>query len=105
MDQILSEDNLYINIDSPMKADVSPYDASFPVALLSNGLKNLMADAQIAVKEIYRTVEKQAPIITQVKQAFKKGCRYVVDMSEQTLKDIEEGKLKLTNERRVLSLY
>jgi hypothetical protein len=38
------------------------------------------------------------PALTQIHQAMDKGCRYVVDASESTLKAIENGALKLTQE-------
>lgn len=38
------------------------------------------------------------PTLSQIQQAMDKGCRYVVDASESTLKAIENGALKLTQE-------
>lgn len=78
--------------------EISPFDSSYPVALLSNGIKNELERAQIVAQNIYSAIVREMPYLTQVKQAMEKGCRYVVDTSESTLKAIESGALKLTQE-------
>ena len=78
--------------------ELSPYDVSYPVVLLSNGIKRELAQAQEVAQSIYRAVVKAMPTLTQVHQAMQKGCRYVVDTGESTLQAIESGALKLTQE-------
>ncbi len=78
--------------------DISPYDVSYPVVLLSNGIKRELTQAQIVAQNIYGAVVKQMPMLTELQQAMQKGCRYVVDASESTLKAIESGALRLTQE-------
>ena len=78
--------------------EISPYDISYPVSLLSCGIKKELERAQMVAQSIYRTVVREMPTLTQVQQAMDKGCRYVVDTSESTLKAIESGALKLTQE-------
>ena len=89
-----------INFDlaEPITQELSPYDVSYPVSLLSNGIKRELQMAQVAAENIYRAVIKEMPVLTQVKQAMDKGCRYVVDASESTIKAIESGALKLSHE-------
>lgn len=78
--------------------EISPYDVSYPVVLLSNGIKNELEKAQLVAENIYRAVIKEMPALSQVQQAMNKGCRYVVDATDSTLKAIESGALKLTQE-------
>lgn len=98
MDNIQNHDSFNFDLANPDIDYISPYDNDYPIVLLTHGLKTQFTEAQMAIKEIYRIVEKQTPILAQAKQALKKGCRYVVDISDRTLGDIESGKIKLTNE-------
>lgn len=98
MDNLKNQGNFNFDLANPDIDYISPYDNDYPVILLTNGLKSQLTGAQTFVKEIYSIVEKHSPILAQVKQALKKGCRYVVDISDKTLSDIESGKIKLTNE-------
>lgn len=94
-------DNIYepMNLMSPVMEELSPYDEAYPIMLLSNGLKTRLAQAQMAVKEVYTAVIKEAPLLAQVQQSLKKGCRYVVEASESTLEALESGKIKFTTEK------
>ncbi len=92
-----SEENI-LDLAEPTVQEISPYDVSYPVVLLSNGIKNELEKAQLVAENIYRAVIKEMPALSQVQQAMTKGCRYVVDASESTLKAIESGALKLTQE-------
>lgn len=91
------EDNT--NLVSVASTEVSPYDASYPIMLLSNSLKSRLIQADTAVKAIYRAVAKEAPVLAQAEQALKKGYRYVVDATESTLEAIDSGKIRLTTEK------
>lgn len=79
--------------------EISPYNASYPMMLLSRGLSAKLAQADTVVRTIYRAVAKEAPTIAQVEQSFKKGYRYVVNATEDTLQAIDSGKIKLTTEK------
>lgn len=88
-----------MDLSSPVTTkELSPYDPSYPIRLLSNGLKTGIQEADSAAKDVYNAVAKVAPTGTQLAQA-KKGIRYVVDMSEKTLEGIETGKIKLTTDK------
>lgn len=87
-----------INLTTQYANEISPYDVSYPVTLLSNGIEKELERAQIVAKNIYRAVVREMPMLTEIHQAMDKGCRYVVDASESTLKAIESGTLKLTQE-------
>lgn len=94
---MMTEENK-INLTTQYANEISPYDVSYPVTLLSNGIEKELERAQIVAKSIYRTVVREMPMLTEIHQAMDKGCRYVVDASESTLKAIENGTLKLTQE-------
>ena len=91
------EENRF-DLAEPVVQEISPYDVSYPVVLLSNGIKNELERAQTVAQNIYRAVVREMPALTQVQQAMDKGCRYVVDATDSTLKAIESGALKLTQE-------
>lgn len=94
----MEQEGYKFDLSEPLVHDVSPYDASYPVVLFSNGIKKELMRAQDAVHDIYCTVLKEMPVLTQVQHAMDRGCRYVVDASESTLKALESGALKLTQE-------
>lgn len=91
------EENRF-DLADPTIQEVSPFDVSYPVVLLSNGIRRELDKAQMVAENIYRAVVKEMPALTQVKQAMEKGCRYVVDISDSTMKAIENGALKLSQE-------
>ena len=78
--------------------EISPFDASYPMELLSSGIKKELDKAQQAAQNIYRATVRNMPVATQIQEATNKGCRYVVDTSENTFRAIESGALKLTQE-------
>lgn len=94
----MEQDDVILDLSEPVEQTVSPYDVSYPVVLLSNGIKKELAQAQAVAQSIYRAVVKEIPTLTQVQQAMQKGCRYVVDAGESTIQAIESGALKLTQE-------
>lgn len=94
----MSTEDITLNLADSMLQELSPYDVSYPVALLSKGIKRELAQAQVAAQRIYSAVVKEMPALTQVQQAMQKGCRYVVDAGESTIQAIENGILKLTQE-------
>ena len=98
MDEIMNSENSNMDLMSPILYELSPYDAGYPVELLSNGLKLKLAQAESVIESVYKTVAKASPIVAQLHEATKKGYRYVVDATESTLEAIESGKIKLSNE-------
>lgn len=96
MDDNISKNR--VDLVSPVKEELSPYDATYPVELLTNGLKMKLAQAECVAENVFRAVAKASPILVQVREATKKGYRYVVDATEKTLEAIESGKIKLTTE-------
>lgn len=79
--------------------ELSPYEASYPAKLLLCRLKNEIDRAQSIAAIIYNAVAKEAPIIAQIMNSSKKGVRYVVDATEQTLDALDKGKIKLSVEK------
>ena len=98
MEEITKSNNVLIDLMSPVLDELSPYSAAYPVELLSNGLKLKLAQAGSIAERVYRSVSKASPIAAQVREATKKGYKYVVDATESTLEAIESGKIKLTTE-------
>lgn len=98
MEEITKSNNVLIDLKSPVLDELSPYSAAYPVELLSNGLKLKLAQAGSIAERVYRSVSKASPIAAQVREATKKGYKYVVDATESTLEAIESGKIKLTTE-------
>lgn len=99
MNDIVSSEKSYIDLTSPISEEISPYDATYPIMLLSNGLKSRLEQALIAAKEVYKAVAKETPILAQAQQSLKKGYRYVLDVSESTREAIDIGKIKLSTEK------
>lgn len=77
------------------KREISPYDASYPLMLLSKGINEQLQLAEKMIDTIYKTVSKDMGIVAQLHQATKGGFRYVVDLSDDMLKQIDSGKIKL----------
>lgn len=99
MNEIVKREGDYMDLMSPSTGEISPYDAAYPVMLLSNGLKQKLAQAANVIEYVYSEVSKASPIAAQVHEATKKGYRYVVDATESTLEAIESGRIKLTTEK------
>jgi hypothetical protein len=99
VNDIASGEYSYMDLSSPLSEEISPYDTEYPIKLLSNGLKNGLALAQTAAKEVYNAVLKEAPILAQAQQSLKKGYRFVVDATDSTLEAIDTGRIKLTTEK------
>ena len=91
-------EELNFNLMEQNTEKISPYDVAYPAVLLSNGIRTELEKAQIVAQNIYNAVVKEMPALTQVQQAMKKGCRYVVDATDSTIQAIESGSLKLTQE-------
>ena len=89
----------FIDLASSKIQDVSPYDNTYPIFLLSNGLKAKLNEAQLVAKDIYKAIIKQTPALAQIWQATQKEFRLVVDVGDDMLKAIESGAVKLSVEK------
>lgn len=76
----------------------SPDDRS-PLALLSTAIRKNCNEADSAIADIVKAVERQAPDMAQISKAADKGFRLVVDASDETLQAIDRGDIKLTTDK------
>ena len=53
--------------------EISPYDASYPMELLSSGIKKELDKAQRVAQNIYRATVRNMPVATQIQEATNKG--------------------------------
>lgn len=83
---------------SVSKRNLSPYDPSYPIVLLSDGIKTGISEAENTVKVIYNAVAKAAPTGTQISQ-IKRDSRLIVDVSGETFEKIKSGEIKLTTNK------
>ena len=63
MGEIIKSENGYIDLDSTVSDELSPYSATYPVELLSNGLKLKLAQAEHIAESVYRAVGKASPMV------------------------------------------
>ena len=97
----MNELSIYDSMDLSVPVstqELSIYDPNYPVALFSDSMNLTLHEADKCAQEIYRAVAKAAPSTTQLAKA-KKSVRYVVDMSDKTIENIESGKIKLTTNK------
>lgn len=73
--EILIGEDTFLDLATSTMDEISPYDASYPIALLSNGLKIRMEQADAAAKAIYSAVVREMPVLAQTEQALRKGYR------------------------------
>lgn len=76
----------------------SPVDRS-PLTLLSTAIKQNCNEADNAIADIVKAVERQAPDMGQISKATDRGFRLVVDASDETLQAIDRGDIKLTTDK------
>lgn len=74
---------------------LSPYDSSFPMALLTNGMNDSFHQAEEAANDIYHALVKNGALAAEASK-IQSTTRYVVDMSQELLDKIESGKIKLS---------
>lgn len=98
MEKIIKSESSYLDLTNPVLDEGSPYSVTYPVELLSNGLKLKLTQAGNITEKVYRVVTKAYPMATQFCEATKMGYKYVVDATENTLDAIESGKIKLAIE-------
>lgn len=98
MKEVINSKIDYLDLRGQTLDVLSPYDAAFPVRLLSNGLRLKLSQAETMVENLYKAVVNASPMLVQVREATKKGYRFVVDATESTLEAIESGKIRLSIE-------
>lgn len=84
----------YTDLSSPIDAELSPYEADYPIRCLYNGIRTKLEEAESFADSIYKLAVKDASIISQVKQATQKGVRYVVDLTDEALQKLEREEIK-----------
>ena len=61
MNKSIKSENGFMDLMSPILDEISPYDAAYPIELLSNGLKLKLAQAENVVENVYKAVAKTSP--------------------------------------------
>lgn len=79
-------------------ADISPYDEAFPVMLLSDAFNDQLDRAEKVAMQICDDVAKKSLEYFNVGKLEEDKVRIVVDATDDTLKDIHEGRIKLVEE-------
>ncbi|MDO4976760.1 MAG: hypothetical protein Q4E53_05800 [Eubacteriales bacterium] len=84
----------------PEVCNLSSYDPIYPISLLNESVNNCFKDAEMVMNKIYQKVSEVVPIATQGQQSLKKGCRYVVQMSDEMISAIDNGTVKLSYNKK-----
>lgn len=84
--------------DNITMIDISPYDEAFPVMLLSDAFDSQLDKAEKIAVKICDDIIKQSVKYFDTGIIEEDKIRIVVDASEDTLKDIHEGRIKLVEE-------
>lgn len=74
------------------------YENDNAVSLFSNNLDKKIEEATIVADEIYKEVINAIPAVDQLIASTNKRVRYVVDVSDDIIKDIKTGVIKLSKE-------
>ena len=75
-----------------------PVDRS-PLTLLNTAIRQNCNEADNAIADIIKAVKRQIPEMAQIGKAADTGFRLVVDASDETLRDIDRGDIKLTTDK------
>lgn len=70
-----------------------------PIALLSTAIRENCSEAEDAITDIVKAVERRTPEMAQMRMAANKRFRLVVDAPEETLQAIDRGDIKLTTDK------
>lgn len=95
-----NKERINIDFSVPVIEKMSPYHPEYAVAFFANAVKGKLNEATLFAQEIYQSVLKEAGVVSQIKNAFQEGSRFVVDMSPEMIKAIKEGKLKLSTNKK-----
>lgn len=95
MSDIVIGENTQIDISTPMVEIISPRDPRYAIQFFVDTINNKLAQADAFTESVYKAVIKEASTASQIAQSFKKGSRFVVDMTDATKEAIDKGHLKL----------
>ncbi len=82
--------------------ELSPYDESFPIQLLSEAFEFQMDKVNTTTKTIYDEIIEQVGEFADIAPIKEDKSRFVVDISDDTFRDIKKGKIKLVEENHQL---
>lgn len=83
----------------PAELALSPYSTSYPLQVFTGAIDNQLEKTYQTAKHIYSSVVKQSPVFATLYSGGKKDIRLVVDASDQMLKAIKNGTIKLMTDR------
>lgn len=87
------------NLKPYNRNEISPYDdPSYPIKLFLEGVDENYQKAEEAANSIYTELAKVSPELARIKQESKKEIKYILDLTDELLDDIESGKIKLSVE-------
>ncbi len=98
MNDIVISEDIQIGLTSSNNKALSPRDPQYAIQFFTESLCGKLKQAEIFAENIYKAVVREIPTASQIAGAFKKGSRFVVDMSDATKEAIDKGQLKLVNE-------
>ena len=78
--------------------DISPYDESFPINLLSDAFDMQLEKAEKTSIKIYEDVLKNNLSFDPLPVQREEKSRLIVDATGETLQSIHDGKIKLVEE-------
>lgn len=78
--------------------EISTFDPNYPAYFFAEGIKEKYQKAQDTIERLYKSAVKVSPYAAEVQSALQKSVRYVCDLTEEQIKDIDKGALKLTLE-------
>lgn len=79
--------------------EISPYnDPSYPIKLFLEGVEENYQKAEEAANSIYKELAKFSPELARIRQETQKDVKYILDLTDEMLADIESGKVKLSVE-------
>lgn len=78
-----------------MDTELTPYDDGYPIHLLQKSIKNRLYQAQKIASDIYSGVIKESGLVAEASKTLNKETKYVVDMSDELIKAITRGEIKL----------
>lgn len=98
MSDIVISEKAPISMSSPWVEVLSPRDPRCAIQFFADTVSNKLAQADAFAESVYKAVLKEASTTSQIVQSFKKGSRFVVDMTDATKEAIDKGHLKLVTE-------
>lgn len=98
MSDIVTIEKAQIDSTNQKFNTLSPKDPQYAIQFFMTTLQNKLVQAESFAESVYKAVIKESSTTAQIAQAFEKGSRFVVDVSDATKKAIDKGQLKLVTE-------